>query len=306
MIKSKKRITAICLLTICLLLAFTGCSGPKSVKSVSDSKVQPAASSTISSAASSAVSSAVSSAASSAVSSAASSKVSQAPSSGSGTVSVAPVAKGSGKHVICIDPGHQALVDLSTEPIAPGSNVMKTKNPGGATGVATGVPEYKLNLVVAKKVQALLLSQGYTVVMTRQSNGGNISNIGRADVANGCNADIFLRIHADSTDSSSVTGISIQIPGGQYIKDSAMLASSRSVGQHILDGMLAATGAHSRGLVVRNDMTGFNWSKRPVVLVEMGFMSNPAEDRLMETDAYQTKLATGMVNGINKYFSGIG
>jgi N-acetylmuramoyl-L-alanine amidase len=205
--------------------------------------------------------------------------------------------------VICIDPGHQQLVDLTTEPIAPGSSVMKVKNPGGAQGVATKMPEYELNLIVAKKVRVLLLAQGYTIVMTRVDNSGNISNIGRAQVANACKADIFLRIHADSTTSSSVTGISVQIPGGQYIKDTAMLASSRSVGQHILDGMLAATGDKSRGLVVRNDMTGFNWSTRPVVLVEMGFLSNPGQDELMSTDAYQNKLAQGMANGIYSYFA---
>ena len=50
-------------------------------------------------------------------------------------------------------------------------------------------------------------------------------------------------------------------------------------------------------------MTGFNWSKVPVILVEMGFMSNPGEDRLMETEDYQTKMVNGIVNGLERYFS---
>lgn len=54
----------------------------------------------------------------------------------------------------------------------------------------------------------------------------------------------------------------------------------------------------NRGVIERNDLTGFNWSKVPVVLVEMGFMSNPEEDRLLSDDNYQNKLAEGLCKGI--------
>ena len=40
----------------------------------------------------------------------------------------------------------------------------------------------------------------------------------------------------------------------------------------------------------RSDLTGFNWSKVPVVLVEMGFMSNPEEDQKMAETSYQEKM----------------
>ncbi|MGM9933770.1 MAG: N-acetylmuramoyl-L-alanine amidase, partial [Clostridium sp.] len=49
-----------------------------------------------------------------------------------------------------------------------------------------------------------------------------------------------------------------------------------------------------------DDMTGFNWSKVPVILVEMGFMSNPEEDKLLSDEGYQNKLAQGLCNGIVK------
>ena len=49
-------------------------------------------------------------------------------------------------------------------------------------------------------------------------------------------------------------------------------------------------------------MTGFNWSKVPVVLLEMGFMTNPEEDAKMETDEYREKIVSGIVNGLIKYF----
>ena len=50
-------------------------------------------------------------------------------------------------------------------------------------------------------------------------------------------------------------------------------------------------------------MTGINWSKIPVAIIEMGFMSNPDEDRKLVSDDYQKKLAEGMANGVDVYFS---
>ena len=63
-----------------------------------------------------------------------------------------------------------------------------------------------------------------------------------------------------------------------------------------------ATGIYSRGLVVRNDLTGTNWSKMPTVLIECGFFSNPTEDRKLNNSTFQKKMVKGMVNGIDAYF----
>jgi N-acetylmuramoyl-L-alanine amidase len=233
-------------------------------------------------------------------------------SSGSGVSPVASAASSApsqpqaAKRVICVDPGHQTLVDLTEEPEASGSSVMKVQNPGGAEGVVTKMPEYQLNLLVSLKVEQQLKAQGYTVVMTRETNDVNIGNIDRAKIANNCSADLFVRIHADGVDDQSVHGISILIPGSEFVTDEAIRASSKQAAQSVLDAMVAATGASDRGLSVRDDMTGFNWCTRPMMLIEMGFMSNPDEDQTMATDAYQTKLADGIVNGINDYFKAIG
>ena len=54
-----------------------------------------------------------------------------------------------------------------------------------------------------------------------------------------------------------------------------------------------ALGFPDRGLQEHSDFTGFNWSNVPVILVEMGFMTNPAEDRALATDAGATGLRSG-------------
>ena len=57
-----------------------------------------------------------------------------------------------------------------------------------------------------------------------------------------------------------------------------------------------------RGCIIRDDLTGTNWSEIPVTLIEMGFMSNSAEDRKMQKKTFQNKMAKGMADGIDSYF----
>ena len=75
---------------------------------------------------------------------------------------------------IAIDAGHQARGNFSTEPIGPGASTRKAKVAGGATGTATRIPEYKLTLRVAKKLQKELTQRGYQVYMIRTKNNVNI------------------------------------------------------------------------------------------------------------------------------------
>lgn len=106
--------------------------------------------------------------------------------------------------VIVIDAGHQTHAMSATEPIGPGASQKKAKVTGGATGCVTHLPEYKLNLQVAKKLKKELVKRGYKVVMVRTKNNVKLSNVDRAKMANKNNADAFIRIHANSSASSSV------------------------------------------------------------------------------------------------------
>ncbi|MBO9604880.1 MAG: N-acetylmuramoyl-L-alanine amidase [Paenibacillaceae bacterium] len=205
--------------------------------------------------------------------------------------------------VVCIDPGHQRYGNNELEPDGPGSSVRKPKVSSGTTGVATRKPEYALNLEVSLLLRDQLAARGYKVVMTRETHDVDISNKERADIANAAAADLFLRIHADGSESAAANGISVLYPSEANAYTRAIQPASKAAAKDVLDGLIAATGATSRGTVARDDLSGFNWATVPTVLVEMGFMSNQDEDRRMSEPAYQLKLAEGMAAGIDAYFA---
>ncbi|MBE5924600.1 MAG: hypothetical protein E7271_09060 [Lachnospiraceae bacterium] len=209
---------------------------------------------------------------------------------------------GNGKKVY-IDPGHQSRANGGLEPVGPGSSIKKPKVSGGCTGVYTKIPEYKFTLTIAKKLKAALIEEGYEVEMSRTKNDVNISNVERAKKGNESGADICIRIHSDSINDSSVRGVSVLYPSTSNpypIKKQAK--KSKKLAQNLLDEYCKATKIKSRGIVVRNDLSGTNWSTIPTVLIECGFFSNPEEDKLLNDDKMQEKMVNGMVSGINKYF----
>lgn len=205
--------------------------------------------------------------------------------------------------VIAIDAGHQLRGNPALEPNAPNSKVKKAKVTSGATGKATGIPEYKLNLQVAKKLKKELEKRGYKVVMIRTKNNVNISNVMRAKIANKAGADAFIRIHANSSGDSAVAGALTIAPTGnnQYLTKKNR-KQSQKLSKKVIQKFCKVTGARNRGVMYTDTMTGINWCKVPVTIVEMGFMSNRAEDSKMATAAYQKKMVKGISDGVDAYF----
>jgi N-acetylmuramoyl-L-alanine amidase len=203
---------------------------------------------------------------------------------------------------VVIDAGHQQKADSSLEPIGPGATEMKPKVSGGTSGVATHNSESSVNLEVAKRLRDELESRGVKVVMVRSKQDVNIANSKRAQIANDAHADVFIRLHCDGNNNHSLHGLSTLIPA-KNSWTAPIVDESKTAGRYIHDAVVKSSGAADRGLVKRSDLSGFNWAKVPTVLVEMGFMSNSAEDRKLDTAAYQKKLAEGMANGIMKYLA---
>lgn len=200
-----------------------------------------------------------------------------------------------------IDAGHQLHANLSTEPIGPGASTRKIKVSGGTTGTATGVPEYKLTLKVAKKLKKELKARGYDVVMTRTKNDVDISNAQRAKKLNK-SCDIAVRLHADGVSSSSVNGASALYPSVSNPYVGNLSKKSKKLSLCVLDAYCEATGIKNNGLSVRNDLTGTNWSTIPVTLIELGFMTNPSDDRYMSSSDGLAEMVQGLADGIDDYF----
>jgi N-acetylmuramoyl-L-alanine amidase len=210
-----------------------------------------------------------------------------------------PNVKSTGK-VIVIDPGHANRSNLEMEAHAPGSSVMKIKDGGGATGIDTKTPEYLINMKVSLQLRDLLQNKGYTVVMTKTDNSVSLGNIQRAEIGNIAKAALVLRIHADSSENTTVSGASMLVPLPVNEGTSAIINESNRCGRIILNSLTSEVGMKNRGLAPHGDMTGFNWSKVPVILVEMGFLSNPDEDRKLSDANYQAKLARALADGISE------
>ena len=207
--------------------------------------------------------------------------------------------------MVVLDPGHTGVVSGGYEPLGPGSSERKAKDTSGTQGVATGVPEYQLTLKVAKQLSTALKKQGCKVVMTRTNNKKALSCIQRTKIANRAKADAYLRIHANGSDSSGVTGaMTICVTKNSLFVSSKLYKKSYALSKAVLDSYVKETGCRKEKIWQTDTMTGNNWSKVPTTLIEMGYMSNPSEDRKMQTKAYQKKMVKGMAEGIKAYFLG--
>ncbi len=206
--------------------------------------------------------------------------------------------------LIALDPGHQGPnVDMSAmEPNAPGSDIMKMKATGGTNGRFSGIPEYQLNLDIALMVRDRLVEQGYDVIMTRENNDTAVSNAERAMMANDAGADISVRIHANGSEDSSANGALMLIGSAENPYVGIVYDNSYRLAENILNAYCAATGMQNLGIQLNDTMTGINWSQIPVVILEMGFMSNQQDDINMADSEYRESMVNGIINGINVYY----
>ena len=191
--------------------------------------------------------------------------------------------------VIVIDPGHQEVPNTELEKVYKCSTAEKDKATSGAVGVNSGAKEYELTLQYALVLREYLEGCGAKVILTRDSNDADISNIERAKIATDNKADCFIRLHADSAPESDIKGVKVYVPStGSYSKNAV------KEGKKLADLVAEQIGSTSLGVVQSNMYTGLNYadSVKSYQLV-VGYLSNSDDDALV-TDSetpYKTAVA---------------
>jgi N-acetylmuramoyl-L-alanine amidase len=217
-------------------------------------------------------------------------------------LTLAGTATAGGGPVVVVDPGHDARANLETEPIGPGSATQKIKDGGGTHGVVTGIREADLVLDVSLRLRTLLRRAGVRVVMTRsRTDGASMGNVARARIANRSGAALFLRVHADGHPSSAVRGTHTLTPALRRGWTDDVYRPSRRAATVVQAELVRALGFPDRGIGERSDFTGFNWAYVPVILVELGFMTNPVEDRSLASAATRQQAALGLCRGTARF-----
>lgn len=203
--------------------------------------------------------------------------------------------------LVCIDPGHQRYGNKEKEPIGPGAEEMKKKVSDGTQGVVSRLPEYEMNRMIALFLRTELLNRGYSVLMIRETNEVDVSNVERATIANDANAAIFVRIHGN--------GIGPDERGGETIcmtrenpYNAELYEESRRLSEDIIEELSIMSGLENDGVLETDTMSGINWSKVPVTIVEVGNMENAEDDAVMSDEECQKRMAVGIANGIDRYF----
>ncbi len=211
---------------------------------------------------------------------------------------------------------------------------------GGKDPGAVGYKKYREKIVVlkiSKHLEKILTDRGYKVYMTRDRDK-YVKLSSRTAFANKKKADLFISIHANAVgkkNAHKVHGIECYFLSPSRSKRAERVAAkensadisemniygkqnflkflnhAKTIASHKLAidlqrGMLGSLNKHYRGVKDGGVREGPFWvlvgAQMPAVLVEVGFLTHPAEARRLVNDKYRKRLALGIANGIDRYF----
>jgi N-acetylmuramoyl-L-alanine amidase len=156
-----------------------------------------------------------------------------------------------------------------------------------------GRPEKELVLDITLEAERLLKKRGFGVILTRRTDK-YVSLWRRAGIANDDGADLFVSIHANSCPRDSVNGFEI------YYANNGSESRSLKAAKFIQRRFARATGAKDRG--IRNyRYVVLTQTRCPSVLMEVGYLSNRREAKLLYDKTYRRKVARGIADGITDY-----
>ena len=204
-----------------------------------------------------------------------------------------------------LNPQYSPQLKLRTVVIDPGHG-------GHDAGAVRGsVKEKDLNLAVARKLRRMLERQGYRVVMTRDGDYF-LTLQQRVDIANRIPDSVFVSIHhnAGRHAASGIETFTLAPQGTTSPFARSRRFDDLAGNNQDSENIALATAVHSRAIrssgaidrgIQRARFSVLCTIRRPAILFEGGFVSNPAECRKMVTDSYQTMLANSICQGIAAY-----
>jgi N-acetylmuramoyl-L-alanine amidase len=197
--------------------------------------------------------------------------------------------------IIVIDPGHG------------GSNT-------GTHSVLDGRFEKEFTLDWAKRLKPLLETNGWTVFLTR-TNDTDVSLSNRVAFAESHHADLFVSLHFNSgapdtkqagleTYCITPAGMPSTLTRGftddwsENLPNNSFDSQNLQFAVKMHTALLRATGEEDRGVRRARFIGVLRGQKRPAILIEAGYLSNPAEAKLIESSDYRQKLAEAFANAL--------
>ena len=172
----------------------------------------------------------------------------------------------------------------------------------GCSG-SNGVKESEVNLAITKKVKALLEDYGFRVVLTRKDENGlyeeNVDNYKLSDMAKRLEIiekerpNFVVSIHQNSYPNSHAVGA--QVFCLEKNTESEKFATA-------IQSELKKLLPNARETISYGDYYLLKCSKMPSVIVECGYLTNPEEEKLLQDEQYQERIAYSITCGIIRYF----
>ena len=197
--------------------------------------------------------------------------------------------------VLLIDPGHGGI-------------------DGGAVS-SRGVSEKAINLAIAQKLKEMAEAAGWQVVMTRETDdglyekgSGAIRSLktqdlrARRELIEKTSPKVAVSVHLNSfKEDTSVKGTQVFYPGSGG--ETQVLEKSKKLAEILQDQVTQSLQSSTKKRVAlpKQDVFLFKKVSCPIAIIECGFLSNPEEAELLQSDEYQAKLAKGIFEGITKY-----
>jgi len=161
----------------------------------------------------------------------------------------------------------------------------------GAVGYS-GFEEKEANLKITKKLALILKNRGHKVLLTRNSDRF-LSLQQRVQIANNSNASLFISIHANSINNSSIGGVETYYNGNSN-------QNSRLLAEKVHDKIGRNLGVADRG-IKENRFYVIKYTEMPSILVETAFLSHPREEKMLKSSSFQSKAAELIADGITDY-----